>query len=93
VTIEFPYEAPEGYSYEFTEFKKNTVAIWLLHSAPYDYNLGKPVRTIWGFFNSKTKQYHLPINSSTVGGVVDIENTTSYSAMQPKFNPLTAAFV
>lgn len=93
VTIEFPHKAPKGYSYEFAEFKKNTVAIWLHHSAVYDYNLGKPVRTIWGFFNSKTKKYHLPTNSSTIGSVVNINDTTPYSAMIPKQTPLESAFV
>jgi hypothetical protein len=93
VNLEFPHHAPQGYSYEFEESKRNTVAIWLRHSAVYDYNLGKSVRTIWGFFNTKTKSYHLPINSSTVGGVVDIESTTPYSAMILKQTPLESAFV
>lgn len=90
---EFPHKSPKGYSYEFTEFKRNTVSIWLHHAAVYDYNLGKPVRTIWGFFNTKTNQYHIPTNSSTIGGVVDIERTTPYSAMVPKQTVLESCFV
>lgn len=93
VNLEFPHIAPQGYSYEFEEFKRNTVAIWLRHSAVYDYNLGQPVRTIWGFFNTKTKSYHLPTNSKTVGRVVDIDLTTPYSAMILKQTPLEAAYV
>ena len=90
---EFPHKAPKGYSYEFGEFKRNIVAIWLRHSAVYDYNNGKSVRTIWGFFNTKTKQYYLPINSSTVGGVVNIEDTRNYSAMPIKKTILESCFV
>ena len=94
VNLEFPHKSPPGYScYEFEEFKRNTIAIWLCHAAVYDYNLGKPVRTIWGFFNTKTKQYHCPTNSKTVGGVVPIDQTTPYTAMIPKKNPLEAAYV
>ena len=93
MTIEFPHKAPKGYSYEFTDFKRNVVAIWLRHHAVYDYNLGKPVRTIWGFHNTKTNKYHLPINSSTVGGVVNIQDTRNYTAMPLKQSPLDAFFV
>lgn len=93
MNLEFPHKAPKGYSYEFTEFKRNTIAIWLRHAAVYDYNLGKPVRTIWGFFNTKTKQYHIPTNSSTIGGIIEIERTTPYTAMPIKQTPLESAFV
>lgn len=81
--IEFSHKAPKGYCYEFEEnFKRNTTAIWLRHQCCYDYNLGKSVRTIWGFYNSKTKTYHAPINAKTVGKCVDIKSTTPYTAMQ-----------
>lgn len=79
--IEFPHTAPEGYSYEFEEFKKNVVTIWLRHHNSYDYNLGKSVRTVWGFLNSKTKTYYSPINAKTIGERVDLEDTTPYTAM------------
>lgn len=90
---DFSHIAPEGYSYEFESFKRNVISIWLRHHAIYDYNLGKSVRTIWGFYNSKTKSYHSPINSSTVGSVVKIQNTTSYTSMPIQQTPLQAAFV
>jgi hypothetical protein len=90
---EFPHKAPKGYSYEFEEFKRNTVSIWIRNSTTFDYNLGKSVRSIWGFYDSKKRIYYAPINSKTIGNIVSIDNTTPYSAMQIKQTPLTAAFV
>jgi hypothetical protein len=93
VTVELFHKAPEGYHYEQQkDFKRNTTAIWLHHHQRYDYNLGKPVKTIWGFYNTKTRQFHAPVNSQTVGNVVDIEETTPYTAMPIKQTPLEAAF-
>ena len=43
-----------------------------------------PARSIWGFYNTKTKQYHAPINSKKVGAIVPVEKTSPYSAMQIK---------
>ena len=90
--ISFPHKSPKGYSYEFLPFKRNTIAVWILHHRRFDYNLGSPVRCIWGFYNTKTKSYHSPINSKTIGDSVDINRTTPYSAMIPKLTPLEAAF-
>ena len=86
--IEFPHKAPKGMYYEQAIFKRNVIAIWIHYKRRFDYNLGDPVRCIWGFYNTKTKSYHAPINSSTVGSVVDIDKTTPYSAMQLNLNPL-----
>ena len=91
--IDFPHQAPKGYSYEFKSFKRNITSIWLLDHRKYVYNGGSSVRCIWGFYNSKTNAYYAPINSSTVGSVVQIKDTTQYSAMQIKQNPLISAFV
>lgn len=91
--IEFPHKPPKGYSYEFEDFKKNIISVWMKHHIRYDYNLGKPVSTIWGFYNTKTKQYHCPINSDKVGIIVNIKNTTAYTAMQPKKTSLEMCFV
>jgi len=90
---EFPHKAPEGMYYEQTEFKRNVTAIWVHYQRRFDYNNGDAVRCIWGFHNTKTKEYHAPINSSTVGSVVDIKDTTPYSAMILKQTPLESAFV
>lgn len=93
MTIEFPHKPPEGMHYEQTDFKRNLIAIWIHYDRRFDYNLGDPVRCIWGFYNTKTKQYHTPINSSTVGNIVSVEHTSPYSAMIIKQTPLEAAYV
>lgn len=79
--IELPHKAPKGYSYEFEEFKAGVTAIWLRHSAVYDYNLGKSVRSIWGFYKRKSDSYFAPVNAKTIGKRVDINDTTPYTAM------------
>jgi ribosomal protein S17 len=90
---EFPHKPPQGMYYEQAKFKRDVIAIWVHYKRRFDYNLGDHVRCIWGFYNTKTKQYHAPINSSTVGSVVDIERTTPYSAMQLNLSPLELAFL
>ena len=93
MTVKFPWKAPKGYHYEQTPFKRNVTAIWICPDRRYDYNNGKPIKCIWGFYNSKTKQWHSPVNSSTVGDVVDPARTSPYSAMLLNLNPLEACFV
>ena len=89
---EFPHKAPEGYSYEFEEFKRGVIAIWLYCHRKFDYNNGAPTRTIWGFYKSKTREYFAPVNSKTIGACVNIKNTRNYTAMPIKQTPLEAAF-
>jgi hypothetical protein len=91
--IEFPHKAPKGYSYEQTDFKSNVIAIWILNHGQFSYCGNRIPRSIWGFYNLKTKCFHAPVNSKTVGGKVDISNTTPYTAMQIKQTPLEMAFV
>lgn len=83
------HKAPEGYHYERTNFKSNVIAIWILFDRRFDYNLGDECRCIWGFYNTKTRQFHAPKNSTTVGNVVKLENTTAYTAMQRLKDKLT----
>lgn len=90
---EFPHIAPNGYSYEYEDFKRNVTAIWIRNHYKFVYNGGDSVRSIWGFYNHKTKCFHSPINSKTVGHQVRIEDTTAYSAMILNLSPLEAAFV
>jgi hypothetical protein len=90
---EFHHTAPNGYSYEYEDFKRNYTVIWIRNHYKFVYNGGDPVRSIWGFYNSKTKQYHAPINPKTIGAQVRIEDTTAYSAMVLNLTPLQAAFV
>lgn len=85
--------APKGYRYEVTSHSRFIHAIWIVHCREFDYNNGKSVRCIWGFYDTKTKQYHSPINSSKIGNVVGLNRTTPYSAMIPKQTPLEAAYV
>lgn len=91
--LNFPHIAPEGFYYETESFLRNINAIWIHHDCEFDYNLGKHVRCIWGFYNYKTKCYHSPINSTKCGNKVDIAHTTPYSAMIIKKTPLESAFV
>jgi hypothetical protein len=83
------HKAPEGYHYERTDFKTNISAIWIVNDNHFDYCGCSGVRSIWGFINTKTKQFHAPVNSKTVGSVVKLEQTTCYSAMQKLKDKLT----
>lgn len=85
---EFPHKAPKGYSYESESFKRNVTAIWIVNHSHFDYCGKSHIRSIWGFHNSKTKEYFSPVNSKTVGKCVRIEDTTPYSAMIPNLTPL-----
>lgn len=89
----FPHTPPKGYSYYFQQFSRTLIAVWLTHHALYDYNLGKPVKTIWGFYSPKRKEYYAPINASKKGSAIDIRRTTPYTAMQLNLNPLEAALL
>ena len=90
--IEFIHKAPKGYSYEFEQFKRNVVAIWIRNHSEFSYNGGAPVKSIWGFYNSKTREYHAPVNPKKVGDVVDFNSTTPYSAMQLNLKGLEVFF-
>lgn len=93
VIPQFKHKAPENYDYEVEEFKRGVFAIWLRCHRKFDYNLGKPTRTIWGFYNHKKCQFYSPVNSKTMGKVVDFKNTRNYTAMPLTQTPLEAAFV
>ena len=90
---QFIHKAPKGMHYEVEEFKRNVFAIWLHYDRKFDYNLGEPVRCIWGFYDYKKCQFFSPVNSSTVGKVVDFKNTRNYTAMPIKQTPLETAFL
>lgn len=89
--FDFPFTAPDGYSYEFTEFNSRLISIWLIHSFPYSYTT-KTVKSIWGFYNWKKKEYYSPINSVKCGNKVNIDDTSPYTAMKLKLTPLEKAF-
>jgi hypothetical protein len=83
------HKPPEGYHYERTDFKANVSAIWIVNDSLFDYCGCSGVKAIWGFYNTKTKQFYAPKNSKTVGSVVKLEQTTCYSAMQKLKDKLT----
>jgi|TARA_B100000035_G_scaffold251095_1_gene220172 hypothetical protein len=86
---DFPHEPPTGYRYESICKNSNVVAIWSVYERGFNYNDHNECRCIWGFYNTKKRQYHAPINHTKIGAVVDIESTTPFSAMQLNFgNPL-----
>ena len=89
---DFRHQSPTGYFYSFEEFKPGTVSIWLNNKRKFDYNMGKPTRTIWGFWKSKTEKYYAPVNSKTIGKQVNFKNTTCYTSMPIKITPLERAF-
>jgi len=85
----FIHSAPsDNHYYEQECFKRNVIAIWLVYRPGYLFNGHSPHRTIWGFYDTKKRQFHAPKNSKTVGDVVDINDTTPFSAMQINLNPL-----
>lgn len=88
---DFIHEPPEGYSYSVKSFKNGVLGIWLLHHREYIFS-SDAVSTIWGFYATKKQQYHAPINAKKVGKIVNIDDTTPFTAMQLNLNPLMAAF-
>jgi hypothetical protein len=91
--VPFNHSAPEDYFYSFEEYKSGVISIWLNNTRKFDYNLGKPTKTVWGFYKSKTRKYYAPVNSKTIGKEVDFKDTRNYTAMQIKPSPLDAFFV
>lgn len=89
--VDFPHTAPDGFRYEVTQPKRNTLAIWLCHPAVYSYT-NDPVKTIWGFYRSNKKTYHAPINSNKVGEIVDIKSTRPWTAMKIHYKGLQRFF-
>jgi len=84
---------PKGYHYERTDFKTHVSSIWIVNDTHFDYCGRSGIKSIWGFYNTKTRQFYAPINSKTVGKLVDFKNTTPYSSMQIRRTPLEAAFL
>ena len=87
IDFQFPHEPPKGYSYEIEQFKRNLLAIWICNHGKFSYT-DKTPKSIWGFYNTKTKTYHSPINATKSGDPIEFKYTTPYSAMKLKLNPL-----
>jgi hypothetical protein len=90
---EFPHHPPKNYSYEYEQFNTRLIAIWLCCNRKFDYNMGKPTRTIWGFYSPKKKEYYAPINATKCGDRVNIENTRNYTAMPIRKSVLETCFI
>ena len=90
---QFRHKAPKDYSYEVEEFKRNIFSIWLRCHRKFDYNMGKPTRTIWGFYDYKKCRFYSPVNSSTIGKEVDFDDTRDYTSMPIKYQGVEAFFV
>jgi len=88
-----PYSAPDGYYYEYEQFKRNFVSIWLCNTRKFVYNGGAPTRTIHSFYNTKTREYFAPVNSKTIGACVNIKETRNYTAMPIKYQGIESFFV
>jgi hypothetical protein len=93
MTLDFTHKPPDNYSYEFEEFKKDVIAIWIRDHRKYVYNGGNKVRCMWGFYHTKKKSYYSPVNSKTIGSKVDLEETSPYTSIKIKLNPLEQAFL
>ena len=89
--IEFPHHPPTNYSYSFTSFKRNVIAILIHNHSSFSYKQS-PITSVWGFYDTKKKKYYSPVNSKTVGKEVNIHKTTPYSAMIPKKTVLENCF-
>jgi hypothetical protein len=76
------HKAPRGYHYQRTDFKANVSAIWIVNESHFNYKGYSNIKSIWGFYNSKTEKFHAPVNSKTIGSAVELKHTTPYSAMQ-----------
>ena len=79
---DFTHEPPKKYTYEVESFRRSILRIWCCNHAQFTYNGGAPAKTVWGFYNTKQRQYYAPINSKKVGDKVNFNDTTPYTAMQ-----------
>ncbi len=84
----FTHKAPKGYYYEVTQHKQSVLSIWICNRAEYVYNSGAPVKSIWGFYNTRKHTYIAPINHKKPGKVVDFADTRPYTSMQLNLGPL-----
>ena len=87
---DFIHEPPKGYHYEVEQFRRNVCRICIVNDGTFSYTDVAP-KSVWGFYNTKSRTYSAPINFSKQGDTVDINNTRPYTAMQLNLNPLEAA--
>jgi len=87
---DFIHEPPKGYHYEVEHFRRNVCRICIVNDGNFSYT-DVPPKSVWGFYNTKTRKYSSPINFSKQGDTVDINQTRPYTAMQLNLNPLEVA--
>ena len=87
---DFIHEPPKGYHYEVESFRRNVCRICIVNDGSFSYTDVAP-KSVWGFYNAKSRTYSAPINFSKQGDTVDINKTRPYTAMQLNLNPLEAA--
>ena len=87
---DFIHEPPKGYHYEVESFRRNVCRICIVNDGSFSYTDVAP-KSVWGFYNTKSRTYSAPINFSKQGDTVDINQTRPYTAMQLNLNPLEAA--
>lgn len=92
MTSDFPHSAPDGYSYSREKFNSKFDRIMLNHHRTYDYNLGKAVATVWGFYSLKKELYYAPVNAKTPGKQIDVSLTTPYTGMFPPKKGILESF-
>ena len=88
---DFNHKPPKGYHYEGESLRPNGSRVCIVNDGTFSYTADPP-KSIWGFYNTKTRIYSAPINFTKCGDPVDIKDTRPYSAMQLNLNPLMAAF-
>ena len=92
--MKFPHKPPEGYEYWQEEFNTKLTRIWIKNvSMEFIYSNDPHPSAVWGFYDNKKGFFIAPINHKKPGKVVNINDTTPYSAMQLKLTPLEKAFV
>ena len=83
---------PTNYQYTIESFNAKFYIINLIHPDIYSYTT-KRVHTVWGFIHKKTKEIHVPINAKTPSNeTILLKQTTPYTSMPLRLNPLQAAF-
>ena len=90
---DFTHEPPKNYTYKVESFRRNVLSIWCCNHSEFTYNGGDPAQTIWGFYNTKERQYYAPINSKKCGSKVNFVDTTPYTAMQKNYKGLESLWL
>ena len=90
--VDFPHNPPDNFSYEVENFKRNFLAIWLVHLTRNISTL--KVRKCVQSGDFTIQNLNRAMHLSTVEKVGDVvNNSTPYTAMQLNLNPLEAAFL